>query len=147
MLNIKDNKISEKNIKYLFVKLFQLSVSSLKWVSLVTQRQRISLSMQGTWAQSWGQEDPLEKEMAIHSSILAGKSHGGLQSIGHKESDTTQQLNNSNNILLNRMQKLTMKGKNDQFDYIQCFCSSRNNMSKMTTHKSGRRCNNNIPRK
>ena len=29
--------------------------------------------MQETWVQSLGQEDPLEEEMAIHSSILAGK--------------------------------------------------------------------------
>ena len=28
---------------------------------------------QETWVQSLGQEDPLEKEMAIHSSILAWK--------------------------------------------------------------------------
>jgi len=32
--------------------------------------------MQETWVQSLGQEDGLEKEMATHSSILAGKSHG-----------------------------------------------------------------------
>ena len=30
-------------------------------------------AMQDTWAQSLGQEDPLEKEMAAHSSILAWK--------------------------------------------------------------------------
>ena len=40
-----------------------------------------------TWVQSLGQEDPLEKEMATHSSTLAWKSpwtgeHGGLQSTG-----------------------------------------------------------------
>ena len=29
--------------------------------------------MQETWVQSLGQKDPLEEEMAIHSSILAGK--------------------------------------------------------------------------
>ena len=29
--------------------------------------------MQGTWVQSLGQEDPLEKEMATHSSTLAWK--------------------------------------------------------------------------
>ena len=29
--------------------------------------------MQETWAQSQGQEDPLEKKMATHSSILAWK--------------------------------------------------------------------------
>ena len=28
-------------------------------------------AMQETWVQSQGQEDPLEKEMATHSSILA----------------------------------------------------------------------------
>ena len=40
-----------------------------------------------TWVQSLGREDPLEKEMATHSSILAWKipwteEPGGLQSMG-----------------------------------------------------------------
>ena len=40
-----------------------------------------------TWVRSLGQEDPLEKEMAIHSSILAWRipwteEPGGLQSLG-----------------------------------------------------------------
>ena len=39
--------------------------------SLVTQWQRTHLQVQGTWAQPLGQEDPLEEEMATHSSILA----------------------------------------------------------------------------
>ena len=30
-------------------------------------------AMQETWVQSMGQEDPLEKEMATHASILAGE--------------------------------------------------------------------------
>ena len=37
--------------------------------SLVAQR--IHLPMQQTWVQSLVREDPLEKEMAVHSSILA----------------------------------------------------------------------------
>ena len=42
---------------------------------------------QETWVQSLGQEDPLEKEMATHSSILAWRipwteETGGLQSMG-----------------------------------------------------------------
>ena len=46
---------------------------------------------------SLGWEDPLEKEMAAHSSILAEKSHGqrrlaGYGPWGHKESDMTEQL-------------------------------------------------------
>ena len=45
--------------------------------------------------QSLGQEDPLEKEVATHSSILAWRipwteEPGGLQSIGHKESDRAE---------------------------------------------------------
>ena len=43
--------------------------------------------MQDTWVQSLGREDPLEKEMATHCSILAWEisrteEPGGLQSIG-----------------------------------------------------------------
>ena len=48
---------------------------------------------QETWVHSPGWEDPLEKEMATHSSILAWKSHGwrslaGLQSMGSQKSRT-----------------------------------------------------------
>ena len=44
-------------------------------------------AVQETWVRSLGQEDPLEKEMATHSSILAWKiswteKPGGLQSVG-----------------------------------------------------------------
>ena len=51
--------------------------------------------MQETWVRSLGREDPLEKEMAAHSSILAWRipwteEPGGLQSMGSQESDTTQ---------------------------------------------------------
>ena len=55
-------------------------------------------AMQETWVQSLGREDPLEKEMAIRSSILAWKipwteKPGGLYSPwGHKESDMIKQL-------------------------------------------------------
>ena len=51
--------------------------------------------VQETWVRSLGQEDPLEKGMATHSSILAWRipwteEPGGLQSVGSKESDTTE---------------------------------------------------------
>ena len=47
------------------------------------------------WIQSLGREDPLEEGMATHSSILTWRipwieEPGGLQSIGCKESDTTE---------------------------------------------------------
>ena len=49
------------------------------------------------WVQILGQEEPLEKEMALHSSILAWKTPwteeaGGLQSMGSQESDMTEGL-------------------------------------------------------
>ena len=55
--------------------------------SLVAQWQRTCLSMQETWVQSLGWDNPLEKEMAIHSSILAWRipwieEPGGLLSMG-----------------------------------------------------------------
>ena len=39
--------------------------------SLVAQTVKNLLAMQGTWVQSLGSVDPLEKAMALHSSILA----------------------------------------------------------------------------
>ena len=39
--------------------------------SLVAQRVKHLPAMLETRGQSWGQEDPLEKEMATHSSTLA----------------------------------------------------------------------------
>ena len=43
----------------------------LYWASLVAQTVKNLPVMQEAWVQSLGQEDPLEKEMATHSSILA----------------------------------------------------------------------------
>ena len=53
--------------------------------------------MQEAWVRSLGQEGPLEKEMATCSSIPAWEipwteESGGLQSMGHKQLDTTEQL-------------------------------------------------------
>ena len=62
-------------------------VSYLYWTSLVVQTIKCLPAMQKTWVRSLGLEDPLEKEMAIHSSILVWKipwmeKPGGLQSVG-----------------------------------------------------------------
>ena len=58
--------------------------------------------IQETQIRSLRWKDPLEEGMATHCSFLAwripwAEEPGGLQSIGHKESDTTEQLNNNNN--------------------------------------------------
>ena len=60
---------------------------STVWASQVAQMVKNLPAMQETWVQSLGQEDPLEKEMATHSSILAWKipwveEPGRLQSMG-----------------------------------------------------------------
>ena len=53
-------------------------------------------TMQDTWVRSLSQEDPLEKGMATHSSILAWRipwteDPGGYSPWGHKELETTEQ--------------------------------------------------------
>ena len=61
--------------------------STLLRDSLVAQTVKCLPAVRETWVQSLGQEDPLEKEVAIYSSTLAWKMSwteepGGLQSMG-----------------------------------------------------------------
>ena len=68
-----------------------------EWVFLVAQMVKNPPSALETEVRSLGWEDPLEKEMATHSSILAWRIPWteeicGLQSMGGKESDTTERL-------------------------------------------------------
>ena len=61
--------------------------------SVVAQTVKHPPAMQETWVQSLGGEDPLEKEMVTHSSILAwrilwaeepcGSQFMGFQKVGH----------------------------------------------------------------
>ena len=66
--------------------------------ALVVQTVKNPPAMQETWVQSLGWEDPLEKAMAAHSSILAWRSPwteepgAGYSPRDRKESDTTEQL-------------------------------------------------------
>ena len=80
--------------------------SVLIWTSLEAQTAKNLPAIQETQVWSLGREDPLEKGMAIQSTILAwripwteepGESHGqrsleGYSSWGHKESDMTERL-------------------------------------------------------
>ena len=57
------------------------------WASLVAQMVKNPPTMQDTWVQSPGWEDPLEEGMATHSNILAWRipwteKPGGLQFMG-----------------------------------------------------------------
>ena len=71
--------------------------SWLNWASLVAQMVKHLPTMWETPVRSPSWEDPLEKELVAHSSILAGKSHGrrslaGYSQWSHRESNTTEQL-------------------------------------------------------
>ena len=64
-----------------------LFIHPIYMASLVAQRLKRLPATRETWVRSLGREDPLEKEMAIHSSILAWRipwmeEPGGLQSTG-----------------------------------------------------------------
>ena len=59
---------------------------TMEWTSLVAQMVKSLSAVQKTWVQYLGQEDPLQKGMAMHSSILARRipwkdEPGGLQSM------------------------------------------------------------------
>ena len=65
--------------------------------NLMAQTVKNLPAMQETCICSLGQEDPLEKGMATHSSILAWRiprreESGGLQSMGSQMSDRTERL-------------------------------------------------------
>ena len=57
--------------------------------------------MQETWVRSLAQEEPLEEEMATHTSILAWNIHGQRSLAdsprGCKESDTTESAGEQSN--------------------------------------------------
>ena len=64
------------------------------WASLAAQTVKNLLAVQETWVPSLGQEDPLEKGVAAHFSILAWKIPGqwslaGYSPWGPKELDMT----------------------------------------------------------
>ena len=62
--------------------------------SLIAQLVKNLPAVQESWVRFLGREDPLEKEMATHSSVFAWRipwteEPGRLQSMGSQESDTT----------------------------------------------------------
>ena len=70
-----------------FVFKLKCLIENIKNASLVAQTLKCLSTMQGTRVQSLVWEDPLEKEMAIHSSTIAWKipwteEPGRLQSMG-----------------------------------------------------------------
>ena len=67
------------------------------WASLVAQTVKNLPALQDTEVRSLGWKDPLEEKTATHSSILAWRipwteEPGELQSMGYKESNTTERL-------------------------------------------------------
>ena len=62
------------------------------WASQIAQQGRICLPLQETQVRSLGQEDPLEEEMATHSSVLPWRIPWTEEPGGHKESDTTEHI-------------------------------------------------------
>ena len=77
-----------------FISIFISLSISISGASLIAQSVKNLPAVQETRVQFLGQEDPLEKEMVTHSSVLAWRipwteQPGGLQSIGSQKSDTT----------------------------------------------------------
>ena len=75
------------SITYIYIYVIDIVYIYINWTSLVAQTvKRVSTTWE-TRVQSLGREDPLEKEMATHSSTIAWKipwteEPGRLQSVG-----------------------------------------------------------------
>jgi len=67
--NIFEISLLERLFIWISTSLFKLK--GFPWASLVTQMAKNPPAMRETWVQSLGWEDPLEKEVATYSSILA----------------------------------------------------------------------------
>ena len=82
-----------------------------KMASPVAQMVKNPPAMQETWVWSLDWEDPLEKEMATHSSVLAWRipheyrSLAGYSPWGRRESDTTERLRKSTYFNLKNLKK------------------------------------------
>ena len=77
-----------------------------------------------TWVHSLGREDPLEKEMATHSSILAWRIHGqrslaGYSSWGRRESDTTEPLRAAHRRRVTANQQFVKNGRFARRDQVK----------------------------
>ena len=89
------DSIKQNNYWQFFEKnILQLDLTLNKAVSLVAQLVKSLSAMWETWVPFLDQEDPLEKEMATHSSVLAWRipwteEPGGLQPMWSQELDTT----------------------------------------------------------
>ena len=85
------------------------------WASLVAQMVKNLPAKWETWVQSLGWQDPLEKGTATHSSILAWRipwteEPDGLESMGCKELDTTEQLTHADNLTFFSLLRMTLNG-------------------------------------
>ena len=70
----------------LFIKQILFDSTYMRYLnaSLVAQSIKNLPAMQESWVQFLGQEDPLEREMATHFSVLAWRIPGmGLHRVGH----------------------------------------------------------------
>ena len=86
--------VMTNKLSYLSVFLVFMCLPNYEGASLVAQSVKSLPAVQETRVRFLGQEDPLEKKMATHSSIFAWRipwteEPGGLQSMGSQESDTT----------------------------------------------------------
>ena len=97
------------------------------WASLVAQLVKHLPSMWETWIRSLGWEDPLEKGMATHSSILAWKilwpeEPGGLQFMGLQSrtwlSDLTANQSMNSVVILNSLTSVGVNPGNSLPDNV-----------------------------
>ena len=104
--------------------------SSILGASLLAQTVKNLPAMWETWVWSLHQEDPLEKGIATHSSILAWRipmdrgALAGCSPWSHKQLDTTEQLNNNNISTLEHIYVFLIFCVMTQEGYKSLLCAS-----------------------
>ena len=99
-----------------------------------------------TWVQFLAQEDPLEKEMATHSSVLAlripwTKEPGWLQSMGLQKSDMTEQSVYyqcfKTSLFMSTWTFVTTKESGYTLSSLITWCTALSSIHKHTPHSPG----------
>ena len=140
--NIMDSRgLLPKTMPWVLSDLWETMLQVLPWVSQAAQGLRICLSMQEMqelWVQSLDREDPLEKETATHSSILAceipwTEEPGGLESMRSQRDGHSWEVEHAAGSVQNLLLYWPPIAMNRPVEDLKLFCFFFNSLIQSTS--------------
>ena len=130
-----------KTMPWVLSDLWETRLQVLPWVSQAAQGLRICLSMQEMqelWVQSLDREDPLEKETATHSSILAceipwTEEPGGLESMRSQRDGHSWEVEHAAGSVQNLLLYWPPIAMNRPVEDLKLFCFFFNSLIQSTS--------------